>query len=250
MVELIRPNWPAPSNVHAFISTRIDGVSAGNYTSLNLGDHVGDAPSAVTNNRSRFARACDIDAERIAWLKQVHGSSVVNLDRVVAPTYEADASMTQCRDLACAVMTADCLPILFCDRSGQRVAAVHAGWRGLAGGVIESALDGFEQTTEVMAYLGPAISQKHFEVGAEVYSAFVALDDSNAEAFIASSRSTKDDPRYMADIYHLAKNALAKRGVRAVFGGEYCTYADERRFYSYRRDGAVSGRLASLIYLR
>ena len=237
--DWLTPDWPAPVWVKACITTRSGGISAAPFDSFNLGEHVEDDPVAVTKNRQRLISQLGC---KPAWLRQVHGVAVVPAEP--GDVLEADASWTATPGVACTVMTADCLPVLFCDRAGSRVAAAHAGWRGLAGGVLETTLDALAVAPEdVLAWLGPAIGPQAFEVGAEVREAFMAVHPQAAEAFVASV----NPGRYMADIYQLARIRLAARGVTAVYGGGFCTYSDPR-FYSYRR-AARTGRFASLIWL-
>lgn len=236
----ITPDWPAPANVRATVSTRAGGVSQAPFDSLNLGDHVDDDPAAVAENRRRLVAAHGCQP---AWLSQVHGIEVVEADpsRIAV----ADASWSATPGIACAVLTADCLPALFCDRAGNRVAAAHAGWRGLVGGVLEATLDKLAVAPEdVLVWLGPAIGPQAFEVGAEVREAFLAEHGEAEAAFVPS----RNEGRYMADIYQLARIRLAARGVTAVYGGDFCTFSDTERFYSYRRSSRT-GRLASLVWL-
>lgn len=237
--SLLIPDWPAPAGVRACVTTREGGVSQSPYESFNLGDHVGDAPDAVAGNRRRLTEEC---AARPAWLKQVHGLDVAYANPQVID--EADASWTDTPGIACTVMTADCLPALFCDRAGTRVAAAHAGWRGLVGGVLEATLDTLAvDPAEVMVWLGPAIGPQAFEVGAEVREAFVAVHPQADAAFVPGAQPGK----FMADIYALARIRLASRGVTAVYGGGYCTVSDPR-FFSYRQ-ASTTGRFASLVWL-
>jgi len=234
------PDWPAPANVRACVSTRAGGVSQAPFDSFNLGDHVGDEPAAVAENRRRLEQA---QGCRPAWLSQVHGIEVVEADPSRVAT--ADASWSATPGIACAVLTADCLPALFCDRAGTRVAAAHAGWRGLAGGVLEATLDRLAvPAAEMLVWLGPAIGPQAFEVGPEVREAFMADHAEAAAAFVPSVNAG----RYMADIYQLARIRLAARGVTAVYGGGLCTFSDTERFYSYRRNPRT-GRQASLVWL-
>ncbi|HLA30346.1 MAG TPA: peptidoglycan editing factor PgeF [Pseudomonas sp.] len=239
MHDWLTPQWPAPARVKSCVTTRTGGVSAPPFDSCNLGDHVGDDPQAVLKNRQRLVSLLGC---RPAWLQQVHGTAVV--EALPGQVAQADASWTATPGVACAIMTADCLPALFCDRAGTRVAAAHAGWRGLAGGVLESTLDALALPAEqVLVWLGPAIGAQAFEVGAEVREAFVAQHAQAAEAFRPSHNAGK----FIADIYQLARIRLAARGVEAVYGGDFCTFNDPR-FYSYRR-AAQTGRFASLIWL-
>lgn len=240
MTSWLTPDWPAPANVRACVTTRAGGVSAPPFDSFNLGDHVGDEPAAVAENRRRLTEALGC---RPAWLSQVHGIDVVQADPASVAT--ADASWSATPGVACTIMTADCLPALFCDRAGTRVGAAHAGWRGLAGGVLEATVDALGVApAELLVWLGPSIGPQAFEVGPEVREAFLT-DHAEAErAFVPSANAGK----YMADIYALARIRLAAKGVTAVYGGDFCTFSDTERFYSYRRSSRT-GRLASLIWL-
>ena len=235
----LTPDWPAPARVRACVTTREGGVSLPPYEGLNLGSHVEDDPLAVERNRQVLTDALSC---RPAWLSQVHGVRVVeaNPNRVD----EADASWTAEPGIASAVLTADCLPALFCDRAGTKVAAAHAGWRGLANGVLEATLDALAlPPREVLVWLGPAIGPAAFEVGPEVREAFLASHPEADQAFQPSANPGK----FMADIYRLARIRLAARGVQAVYGGGFCTVSDPR-FYSYRR-ASRTGRFASLVWL-
>lgn len=240
MSDFLIPDWPAPAGVRACVTTRAGGVSLAPFDSLNLGDHVEDCPQAVAQNRRRLTDTFSI---KPAWLRQVHGVAVAHA--MPGQVDEADASWTSTPGVACTVMTADCLPALFCDRAGRRVAAAHAGWRGLAAGVLEATLDSLAAAPdEVLVWLGPAIGPAAFEVGPEVRDAFVAQHPQAAEAFVPS----RNAGRLMADIYALARLRLAARGVTAVYGGGLCTVSDPR-FYSYRRQPRT-GRFASLVWLQ
>ncbi|WP_180698374.1 peptidoglycan editing factor PgeF [Pseudomonas crudilactis] len=235
----LTPDWPAPASVKACVTTREGGVSEAPFDSLNLGDHVDDRPEAVAENRRRLTDHFSIQP---AWLQQVHGIAVAHADPGIVAT--ADASWTATPGIACAAMTADCLPALFCDRAGTRVAAAHAGWRGLAAGVLEATLASLDVPSEdVLVWLGPAIGPKAFEVGPEVREVFINQLPEAAEAFVPSDNAGK----FMADIYLLARLRLAERGVTAVYGGGFCTVTDPR-FFSYRR-APRTGRFASLIWL-
>jgi len=240
--ELLTPTWPAPASVRAVISTRMGGVSQPPFNSLNLGDHVGDNLAAVAENRQRLEVAARLPAAPI-WLNQVHGTRVLDC-ALPLDSREADASITSRPGQVCVVMTADCLPILLCNQAGKRVAAVHAGWRGLADGVIEAALAGFDDPArQLLVWLGPAIGPDAFEVGAEVRERFLQDDPQAASAFRPGRPG-----RWVADIYRLARLRLERAGVGFVGGGDYCTVTDPKRFFSYRRDG-VTGRMASLIWI-
>lgn len=239
MLKLITPNWPAPSKVKAYTTTRKGGHSQAPYDSLNLGDHVDDDPKAVAANRATLRQL--LPAEPV-WLKQVHSTKIVT---ATSSNCTADASMTTELNKVCVVLTADCLPVLFCDRAGTTVAAVHAGWRGLAGGILEATLQRFNNAPEdILVWLGPAIGPQAFEVGAEVREAFTDYLPEATQAFKA-----KGTGHWLADLYLLARQRLAHKSVINVFGGEFCTYTDAEHFYSYRRD-KITGRMASLIWLK
>lgn len=236
----LAPDWPAPANVRALQTTRLGGVSAAPYASLNLGEHVGDAPQAVARNRQLLAALMPSEP---VWLQQVHGTVVADADHA-ACLIQADASVARQRGAVCVVMTADCLPVLLCDKQGTVVAAVHAGWKGLAAGVIEATVQAMGiAPQQLLAWFGPAISQRAFEVGAEVRAAFVAHNAQASEAFLPGA-----DGKWMADIYLLARQRLHAMGVPRTYGGELCTYGDAERFFSYRRDG-VTGRMGTFIWL-
>ena len=242
--DWLRPDWPAPPWVHACSTSRKGGMSDGPYDCLNLGDHVGDNSDAVLDNRKQLQRLLALPAEPY-WLNQVHGSHVLALtnDRS-AGSREADAAWTAKVGQVCVVLTADCLPILLCDQRGRRVAAVHAGWRGLAAGVIEATVTAMQIPGEdLLAWMGPAIGPQAFEVGNEVRDTFLAWNSVAARAFKLSRPG-----HYWMDIYSLARQRLQDVGVLAVYGGDCCTYTDAERFYSFRRDG-TTGRMASLIWL-
>ena len=241
--EPMVPDWPAPAGVQAACSTRTGGVSQGRYESLNLGDHVGDEPAAVAANRHRWQAALGV---RPVFLQQVHGVGVRRLDSTSADGETADACISAESGIACTIMVADCLPVLFTDTAGRQVAAAHAGWRGLAAGVLEQALASFGPV-EVMAWLGPCIGPKAFEVGAEVKAAFEAQNPSSAACFRPSGKGDK----WLADLPALARQRLAVRGVAGIYGNDgsdaWCTVGNPSRFFSHRRDG-VSGRLAACIW--
>ncbi|MDJ0807704.1 MAG: peptidoglycan editing factor PgeF [Gammaproteobacteria bacterium] len=242
-MNVLTPEWPAPPNVRAVITTRIGGLSQGAYAGLNLGDHVGDDPVAVAGNRALLRDRLGLPAEP-HWLTQVHGCRVTSTDDA-SPGCEADGVCADLPGRVCAVLTADCLPLLICDRQGERVCAVHAGWRGLAAGVIEAALRRLDRPpADLLVWLGPAIGPRAFEVGDEVRQAFIR-QSSAAEAAFEPSRSG----HWLADLYALARQRLTRLGAGFVGGGDYCTVTDRERFYSYRRDG-VTGRMASLIWLQ
>lgn len=238
----MEPPWRMPARVHAAFTLRSGGVSAAPFDSLNLGAHVGDAPGAVEENRRRLRERLRLPAEP-AWLQQIHGVVVADLDRHGAPR-EADAAVTRREDRVCVIQVADCIPVLLAARDGSVVAAAHAGWRGLAAGVLEATVRSVGvRGEELFAWLGPGISSRHFEVGAEVRAAFVDGDPRAASAFAPNSRG-----RWQCDLAALARGRLLKLGVREISGGDCCTYADAERFFSYRRAGRC-GRMAALIWL-
>jgi YfiH family protein len=245
----IIPDWPAPKNVRALQTTRNGGVSATPYDSLNLGDHVGDAPLAVERNRMSLQ---SLFASEPVWLKQVHGTVVADAGQA-ACWPQADACISRHSGAVCVVMTADCLPVLLCDEQGSVVGAVHAGWRGLCDGVIEKTVHAMNAPPQtIMAWLGPAIGPQAFEVGEEVRAAFVAKQPEAATAFIATPESGREVGvkvnKYLADIYQLARLRLHALGITRIYGGGLCTYTDQERFFSYRRDG-VTGRMGTFIWL-
>lgn len=234
------PGWPAPANVHALSTSRRGGVSGTPYADLNLGEHVGDDAQAVAQNRALLRRHLPADP---LWLKQVHGTAVVDADRVTG-TPEADACVARQANKVCAVLTADCLPLLLCDRQGTAVAAAHAGWRGLAEGVIEATVAAMRRdSAALLAWLGPVIGPQAFEVGDEVRERFLMQDSAAATAFIPHGKG-----KWLADLPLLARLRLAQCGVTQVSGGDACTFSEATRFFSYRREG-TTGRMASLIWL-
>lgn len=252
-MKFIFPDWPAPDNVKSLITTRSSGASRSPYASFNLADHVGDQPEHVKANRRMLL---DKIRHPIPWIHQVHGCEVMTLSGEESLTedgrYIADAVTTKAPGIVCAVQTADCLPLLMCDRKGSQVAAVHAGWRGLAAGIVSKAVDQFNApAADLMVYLGPAISQPFFQVGEDVVDMFLQSERQKkyAEPVSASfKKDSREEGKYLADLYRLAKSELNALGVNGIFGGSYCSYAEDDRFYSYRRDG-ITGRMASLIWL-
>lgn len=243
---VLRPDWPAPANVHAFCTTREGGVSSGSYASLNLAGHVGDEAAAVRENRDRLAALLPRGAD-VCWLRQVHGTRVVDA-RTAPQDAEADASVSRAPGATCAVLTADCLPVLFCSSAGDEVAAAHAGWRGLLDGVLEATLAALQAAPgATLAWFGPAIGPTAFEVGPEVRAAFLARAGAAARATESCFRDSPERPGHsFADLYGLARIRLASAGITRIYGGECCTFGEPGRFYSYRRDGAT-GRMASVI---
>ncbi len=242
-LPLLLPDWPAPPRVRTAVTLRAGGVSPRPYDALNLGVHVGDDFNCVLQNRQRLRATLQLPTEPV-WLKQVHGIAVAQLP--AAPdALEADASCSATAGAVCAILTADCLPVLFCDDAGTVVGAAHAGWRGLLAGVLENTVQAMNRPAhQLMAWLGPAIGPRAFEVGSEVREAFVARDPAAAQAFVAGAAG-----KYLADLYMLARLRLQRHGLTRIHGGDLCTFSDSERFYSYRRDG-VTGRMASLIWLQ
>lgn len=239
---LLPCSWPAPAAVQAWTTTRRGGVSAPPYATFNLAAHVGDAPERVTENRRRLAAALRLPTPP-HWLTQVHGDRVVDTADARAPL-EADGSFTTIPGAVCGVLTADCLPVLLCDRAGTRVAALHGGWRGLAAGILEAGVAALRRPgADLMAWLGPAIGPAAFEVGPEVRAALLARYPGATQAFRAGAGD-----RWQADVFALARHALARQGVTSVYGGGQCTFSAPETFFSYRRDG-VTGRMATLVWL-
>jgi YfiH family protein len=256
-VDWIEPDWPAPDGVRALSTVRSGGVSVAPYDTLNLGDHVGDLPEAVAENRRRLVVEAGLPAEPV-WLTQVHGIAVLDLDTrerlhavptagaaaTAGAAVTADAAFTRRPGRVCAILTADCLPVLLTDDLGEVVAAAHAGWRGLAGGVIEATVASLGVAPErLLAWLGPAIGPENFEVGEEVREALLKEDSGAGGAFVLNARG-----RFMADLGVLVRRRLEALGVARIYGGGRCTHADPERYFSHRRDG-VTGRQASLIWL-
>ena len=235
------PDWPAPPNVRAFVTTRAGGVSEGTYASMNLGMRSGDDPANVARNRlivgEHLPRAP-------GWLAQCHGVDVLDLDRESAADRTADAAVTTKAGRVCGVLTADCLPVLLCNATGTRVGIAHAGWRGMAAGVIENTVGALRADRgDVIAWLGPAIGPDAFEVGPEVRGAFMAVDAAAGSAF-----RPHREGKYLADLYALGRQRLARAGVTRVFGAGFCTMSDSQRFFSYRRE-KQGGRMGSFIWV-
>lgn len=239
----IVPEWPAAPQVRVLSTLRAGGVSDGPYASLNLAAHVGDRPEAVAANRRLLGEAAHLPGEPL-WLEQVHGVDVARHQGTDVAPPRADAAVAFGRGRVCAVLTADCLPVVLVDRAATRVGVAHAGWRGLLAGVVQATVAALEvPAAQLHAWLGPAIGPAAFEVGPEVRDAFRARDARNDACFAANPRG-----RYQADLYRLARVALADAGVDSVHGGGWCTHDDPERFFSFRRDG-VTGRMATLAWL-
>ena len=234
-------DWPAPPGVRVLSSFRGGGASLAPYASLNLGDHVGDNLAAVADNRRALITAAGLPAEPV-WLEQVHGVNVADLD-APGPYGQADAAVTRRAQRVCAILTADCLPVVFATESGDTIAAAHAGWRGLSAGVIEATVQAIGASPQrLIAWLGPAIGPQHFEVGAEVRQAFITADAGDALAFEKNAHG-----RFMADLAWLARRRLKRLGISRVHGGGECTYARADRYFSHRRDG-ITGRQGTFIW--
>lgn len=241
--NLIYPDWPAPARVRAIQTTRAGGVSRPPYDSLNLGLHVADQEWCVARNRQQLNRFVPTEP---VWLQQTHGTQVVNISAVSCVPH-ADAAYTRSRANVCVIMTADCLPVLLCNQQGTVVAAIHAGWRGLCAGVLEAAVDALQVAPEtLMAWLGPAIGPRAFEVGSEVRTAFIAAHAQAEQAFLPHN------DRWLCNIYQLAQQRLMRLGIDDIHGGgvdqQFCTCTESARFFSYRRDGRT-GRMATMIWL-
>jgi YfiH family protein len=235
----IKPDWPAAKNVHAAVTLRSGGLSVGAFSSLNPALHVNDKPENVLANRKTISEMLNLPSAPV-WLGQVHGNRVIKADQLTQ-IEQADASYSEQAGVVCAVMTADCLPVLLATSEGDKIAAIHAGWRGLLAGVIRQTVNALD-ATNIIAWLGPAIGPDCFEVGTEVKTAFVKQSANFAAGF-----KQKNQNKYLADIYQLATIELATMGVTQVYGGDFCTVTDKERFYSYRRDGET-GRMATLIW--
>jgi YfiH family protein len=243
--DWIVPDWPAPARVRSLVTTRNGGTSAPPFDSMNLATHVGDDRATVLSNRRRLRK--HLPAEP-CWLEQVHGTLAVEAG-AVSNTTRADACIARGPAQVCAVMIADCLPVLLCDREGTTVAAAHAGWRGLSAGVLESTVAAMERApAQLLAYLGPAIGPQAFEVQADVLDAFTRQDARARLCFRDRPVATGSPRKWLADLYGLARQRLARVGVEAVYGGSACTFSEPARFFSHRRDGRT-GRQAALVWL-
>ena len=241
--DIVCADWPAPAGIRAVTTRRSGGVSAAPFDTLNLGDHVGDTPEAVALNRARLVETLALPSAP-AWLHQVHGTRVIDLDQETGAGIEADAAVTRDPARVLAILTADCLPVVFCNAEGSARGAAHAGWRGLAAGVLEATIQAMDcPPGQLMAWLGPAIGPTRFEVGADVRAAFVDHHSDDHAAFREGRRPGK----FLADIYTLARARLRRAGVINVTGGEHCTIRD-RGFFSHRRDQGQTGRMATLVW--
>lgn len=243
MMRCLTPEWPAPSHVKAFTTTRSGGVSHPPYASLNLATHVGDNLNDVLANRKRLIETGVLPHEPF-WLNQTHSTNVVEAQQSAALIIDADASYTTQTNTVCAVLTADCLPLLLCNRQGTLVSAIHAGWRGLLNGIIEATLNTLSLPPgDCLVWLGPAIGPTAFEVGSDVYQDFMNIDSAHQPYFLAIRQGF-----WFADLYALARYRLHKQGITHIYGGTYCTYTQDDLFYSFRRDNQT-GRMATLIWM-
>ncbi|QIM62745.1 multi-copper polyphenol oxidoreductase [Pasteurellaceae bacterium Orientalotternb1] len=243
-MKIIQPNWTVPSYIHAFTTTRAGGVSQVPFDSLNLGDHVGDNPADVAVNRKILTETHRLPQQPV-YLTQTHSTKVLRLPLENGADLNADAVYTNQPNQVCLVMTADCLPAIFCSRDGKEIAAVHAGWRGLCDGVLEATVAAFAcESSEIQVWLGPAIGPTAFQVGEEVIEQFVAFDPQAREAFVADPTTSG---KFLGNLYQIACQRLNKLGITEISGGDYCTYCDAENFFSYRRDNQT-GRMATLIW--
>lgn len=259
--DFVKANWPAPANIVGLSTVRSGGYSSHPFNEFNLAKHVGDSERSVDANREKLLRSCE-GLKSIQWLTQLHGKNIVDLPVVesgnvatqsrIISVPEADASYTTAKSTACAVLTADCLPLLFCDDSGLEVAAVHAGWRGLAAGLLEQTVGRFSAVEKhLMVWIGPAISQPNFEVGFEVKEAFMDCSTERSRGRIQAcfKKNAARPNHYFADLPQIARVRLDQIGIKKVYGGNVCNYARSQQFFSYRRD-KVTGRMATLIYIK
>ncbi|GMR03578.1 MAG: purine nucleoside phosphorylase YfiH [Gammaproteobacteria bacterium] len=241
-LKFIYPDWSAPKNIKAITTTRVGGVSCAPFDSFNLGDCVGDNPDDVRRNRALLHETLNLPSDPV-WLKQMHGTNVVDASKVESGV-EADGGYTDQPGVVCAVLTADCLPVFLCDKEGTKVGLLHAGWRGLAAGIIEAGIRRMRTpAAEILAWLGPGIGPASYEIGDEVRQAFIQKDPDLTGAFAPSQNG-----RWLADLYALARRELHAQGVRMISGGDHCTLRESELFFSHRRDGTC-GRMASLIWL-
>lgn len=243
-MKIIQPTWAVPSYIHAFTTTRLGGVSLSPFASFNLGDHVGDDPQAVAENRKLLVETYRLPQFPV-FLNQTHTTRVLRLPLKEAENLNADAVYTNQPNQVCLVMTADCLPVIFCSRDGAEIAAAHAGWRGLCNGVLEATVAEFDcSPNEISVWLGPAIGPTAFQIGQEVVEAFAQVDEQAREAFVADPTASG---KFLGNLYQIARQRLTKLGVQTISGGDYCTYNDTTQFFSYRKEHHT-GRMATLIW--
>tara|TARA_Y100001936_G_C16079765_1_gene676791 strand:- start:936 stop:1670 length:735 start_codon:yes stop_codon:yes gene_type:complete len=242
MNNWIIPNWPAPPNIQALFTTRLGGISKGKYESFNLGNHVGDTSYAVNFNREKLFGSIP---NKPKWLNQIHGSTPIWVDKNTNSP-KGDAALSKTANIVCGILTADCLPVFLCDETGTVVGIAHAGWRGLISEIIEKTVAEMrKESNDIIAYLGPAIGPNYFEIGEEIRSSFIKKDKKSISAFTPSPRENK---KWLANIFLLARHRLIRAGVTKIYSHEECTYSNPNKFFSYRRDG-ITGRMAGLIWL-
>ncbi|MGX2974712.1 peptidoglycan editing factor PgeF [Ursidibacter arcticus] len=242
-MKVIKPTWSVPNHIHAFTTVREGGVSLPPFTSFNLGDHVGDDPLLVKQNRQILTEQGGLPHFPI-FLTQTHSTKVLRIP-TESNDLNADAVYTNQPNQVCLVMTADCLPVIFCSQDGKEIAAAHAGWRGLCDGILEATVKEFAcKPSQITAWLGPAIGPTAFQVGQEVIDQFCAVDPKAKDAFIADEQTSG---KFFGNLYQIAIQRLNKLGITQIFGGDFCTYCDEKQFFSYRRD-QQTGRMATLIW--
>ena len=247
-VTCVAPDWQGPANVTAFTTTRLGGVSQPPFDAMNLGLHVGDDEQSVVENRRRLQQSLGLPSQP-HWLAQTHSTDICAIRHEYNGAINGDGSYTQCMDTVLAVLTADCLPIVISDSKGTQLAVVHAGWRGMANGIIENAMNHFSTSDDKHAWLGPAIGAERFEVGDDVLDAFMQNHKSHAEFFNPVNKPINKPGKYMADLYAIARAELKRSGCSSVSGGEHCTYTESGLFHSHRRDGTKSGRMATVAWL-
>lgn len=238
--------WPAPSNIRATTTLRTGGHSKGPFSSFNLGYHVNDDPQSVRYNHEKLIRELDLLTPPY-WLNQIHGTHAVQIEPTLPTntTLTADASFTQHPNLVCAIMTADCVPILLCNKKGTLVAAIHAGWKGLLGDIIAKTINSLPcSPNDLMAWIGPAIGPDHFEINETIYNSFIQKNSVLKEAFFQPTPQ-----QWYADLFTLTRLILNQNQIKEIFGGHWCTYREHDLFFSHRRDGGITGRMATLIWL-
>jgi len=241
MISIIEPDWPTPKNIKSIVSTRCGGVSSAPWDSFNLATHVSDDAKDVSENRRILVERAHLPTEP-EWLNQTHSVDAIDLDQ--SENRDGDASITTQKNKVAVVLTADCLPLLVTNKQGTEIAAIHAGWKGLLEGVVIKTLLAMQsKPRDLMVWLGPAISQKHFEIGDEVKHQFCKKYHHAQTHFEA-----KPNNKWMANLYGLVRDQLAELAVTDIYGGDFCSYTDQHKFYSYRRDGET-GRMASLIWI-
>ena len=247
-VSCVVPHWPGPANVTAFTTTRLGGISKPPFDTMNLGLHVGDDEESVVENRRRLQQSVGLPSQP-NWLNQTHSTDICAIKQEPVGAINGDGSYTELTHTVLAVLTADCLPIVISDSKGTKLAVVHAGWRGMANGIIENAMKYFSTDGDNHAWLGPAIGAQRFEVGEDVLDAFTQHEKDHAEFFKPVNEPENKPGKYMADLYAIARAELMRTGCASVSGGEHCTYTENDLFHSHRRDGTKSGRMATVAWL-